>query len=282
MLKSTPVRILLAVIVLAVVAVAAIVIFDIDVLAFLPEPGAAQTVAAEPADGTASAEGANPGAEAAATAEALASAPTPASDEATTAAASDEAQTATEAPAAGAGATTFTIDQAASEARFLINEVLLGVPTEVKGVTSLISGTVTVDPANPAQSQVGVISVDANDLKTDRNLRNRAIRRFILESGNEAYRYITFTPTAISGLPEQAEPGDTFSFQVTGDLKIKDVTQPVTFTVELNADSATQISGLAQATVKRSDFNLEIPSAPGVADVTDEVRVEVAFTAVSG
>ena len=65
-------------------------------------------------------------------------------------------------------------------------------------------------------------------------------------------------------------------------MKIKEVTQPVTFDVELTADSATQISGLAKATIKRSDFNLEIPSAPGVADVTDEVRLELAFTAVSG
>lgn len=266
MLKSTPVRILLAVAVIAFAAVLAMVVFDIDLLALVPEPGAAQTAPAADAADTASNAAATDAATTAA----------PAGDTADTAAAGGEAQ------AAGEGVLTFTIDQSASEARFLIDEVLLGIPTEVKGVTSLISGTLTVDPADPAQSQVGTISVDANDLSTDRNLRNRAIRRFILESGNEAYRYITFTPTAVSGLPEQAAPGDAFSFQVSGDLKIKEVTQPVTFDVELTADSATQISGLAKATIKRSDFNLEIPSAPGVADVTDEVRLELAFTAVSG
>ena len=280
MLKSTPARILLAVVALVFVAMGAMVTFDIDLLAFIPEPGTAQTAPAVQAAGV---ETAAPTAAAPADATGAGAdtpAAVPASDSAGAAAPAGDQAAADEA-ATSAGSRTFTIDQSASEARFLINEVLLGIPTEVKGVTSLISGTVTIDPANPAQSQVGTFSVDANDLKTDRNLRNRAIRRFILESGNEAYRYVTFTPTAVSGLPEQAAPGDAFTFQVTGDLKIKDVTQPVTFDVALTADSATQISGLAQATVKRSDFNLEIPSAPGVADVTDEVRLELAFTAVA-
>jgi polyisoprenoid-binding protein YceI len=179
----------------------------------------------------------------------------------------------------GDDVTPFIIDQAASEARFVINEVLLGNPTEVTGVTSLVSGTLAIDVADPANTTVSTITIDARDLSTDRNLRNRAIRRFILESNKDEYQYITFTPTAVEGLPPQAAAGDSFSFQITGDLKIKDISQPVTFNVDVQADSEEQISGLATATVTRSDFNLSIPSAPGVADVTDEVRLELAFTA---
>ena len=93
------------------------------------------------------------------------------------------------------------IDQAASEARFLINETLVGIPTEVKGVTSLVSGTLAVDPADPVKTTVGTITIDARDLRTDRDMRNRAIGRFILESNKDEYRFITFTPTAITGLP---------------------------------------------------------------------------------
>ncbi len=173
----------------------------------------------------------------------------------------------------------FIIDQAVSEARFLVNETLLGNPTEVKGVTNLITGTIEIDTADPAKTAVGPITIDARDLRTDRDLRNRSIRRFILESNKDEYRYITFTPTSIQGLPAQATAGDSFAFQVTGDLKIKDVSKPVTFDVDVKADSEAQISGLAKTTIKRSDFNLSIPSAPGVADVTEEVRLELAFTA---
>ncbi len=184
--------------------------------------------------------------------------------------------------AAAPGSMAFVIDQASSEARFLINETLIGIPTEVKGVTSQITGTLAIDTADPAKTTVSTITIDASALRTDRDLRNRAIRRFILESNKDEYRYITFTPTAITGLPAKAAAGDTLSFQITGDLKIKDVSKPVTFDVEVKADSASEITGLAKATVKRSDFNLSIPSAPGVADVTDDVQLELAFTAKSG
>jgi polyisoprenoid-binding protein YceI len=193
----------------------------------------------------------------------------------TTAAATE---TADSAPGA---AVPFTIDQGQSEARFIINESLLGMPTEVVGTTNLISGTLEIDPADPAATTVGVITIDARSLATDRDLRNRAIRRFILESNKDEYRYITFTPAAITGLPDTAAAGDAFAFEIAGDLQIKDVVQPVTFTVQLTADSATHVSGVASATVLRSDFNLQIPSAPGVADVTDEVRLELAFTATA-
>lgn len=195
---------------------------------------------------------------------------------------------ATQAVAAGASAdgtgsgTPFVIDQGSSEARFLVNESLIGIPTEVKGVTSQITGTLAIDVADPTKTTVSTITIDARDLRTDRDLRNRAIRRFILESNKDEYRFITFTPTAITGLPAQAGAGDTFTFQIAGDLKIKDVSKPVTFDVEVKADSDTEITGLAKATIKRSDFNLSIPSAPGVADVTDDIRLELAFTAKAG
>ena len=220
------------------------------------------------------------------------SAPTTATGAATAAATAEPAAAAADQAAAGAVTTTspstgatagsgtpFVIDQGSSEARFVIDETLIGIPTEVKGVTSQITGTLAIDTADPAKTTVSTITIDARDLRTDRDLRNRAIRRFILESNKDEYRYITFTPTAITGLPAQAAAGDSFTFQITGDLKIKDVSKPVTFDVEVKADSASEITGLAKTTVKRSDFNLSIPSAPGVADVTDDVQVELAFTA---
>ncbi len=195
--------------------------------------------------------------------------------------ATQTAESTADAVEAGSG-TQFVIDQGSSEARFLINESLIGIPTEVKGVTSQITGTLAIDTADPAKTTVSTITIDARDLRTDRDLRNRAIRRFILESNKDEYRFITFTPTGITGLPAQAGAGDTFTFQIAGDLQIKDVTKPVTFDVEVKADSDTEITGLAKATIKRSDFNLSIPSAPGVADVTDDVRIELAFTAKAG
>lgn len=175
----------------------------------------------------------------------------------------------------------FVIDAAQSEARFFINEVLLGAPSEVMGATKQVTGTIDIDLRTPTNTTVSQIVIDARDLKTDRNLRDRAIRRFILQSADDKYRFITFTPTAISGLPAMVQPGDSFSFEITGDLQIRDQVAPVTFAVTLTANSATQITGLAQATVQRTMFDLRIPSAPGVADVSEDVRLELAFVALA-
>jgi polyisoprenoid-binding protein YceI len=174
---------------------------------------------------------------------------------------------------------TFAIDATQSEARFFINEVLFGAPSEVKGATNQITGAIDIDLDTPANTVVSQIVINARELKTDRNLRDRAIRRFILQSADDKYQFITFTPTNITGLPAVTQAGDSFSFEITGDLQIRDIVAPTTFAVTLTADSATQITGLVQATVQRTTFGLQIPSAPGVADVSEDVRLELAFVA---
>ena len=206
---------------------------------------------------------------------------TPVPPTATSAAATDEGVQQPESGAPAAEPRTFVIDPAQSEARFIINEVLLGAPTEVTGATNQVEGTIEIDPNAPASTVLSPIVINARELKTDRNLRDRAIRRFILQSADDKYQFITFTPTSIEGLPANAAAGDTFAFTVNGDLTIRDITAPVTFDVSVTADSDTQISGLAQATIQRATYDLRIPSAPGVADVTEEVRLELAFVATA-
>ncbi len=211
---------------------------------------------------------------------------TPAPPTATPVVAAEEgvAQAGAAAPEAAVAASeprTFVIDSAQSEARFIINEMLLGAPTEVTGVTNQVEGTITIDPNAPAETVLSPIVIDARELKTDRNLRDRAIRRFILQSADDRYQYITFAPTSIEGLPASATAGDSFTFAVTGDLTIRDITAPVTFDVSVTADSDAQISGMAQATVQRATYDLQIPSAPGVADVTEDVRLELSFVAMA-
>lgn len=173
----------------------------------------------------------------------------------------------------------FTIDPSGSQARFLIDEVLRGTPTTVVGVTSLVHGTITTNPTDLSQTAISTIQIDASNLTTDSGMRNGAIRRFILQTANEAYRYITFAPTAIEGLPAAAQPGDQFTFTVSGNLKIRDITQPVTFTVQATAVSAAEIRGQATTTVTREAYQLTIPSVPNVANVANEVKLELDFVA---
>lgn len=176
---------------------------------------------------------------------------------------------------------TFQIVQEKSEARFLIDEILLGNPNTVIGTTSQVSGEVIVNPADPTQAQISPIQVNARDLTTDDNRRNGAIRRFILQSNQDEYQFIVFQPTAIEGFPDSVTIGEPFEFRVTGDLKIRDITNPVTFDMTVTANSEDELSGSGATTVLRSDYGLNIPSVPSVADVSEEVRLEVDFIAAA-
>ncbi|MCB9151695.1 MAG: YceI family protein [Caldilineaceae bacterium] len=181
--------------------------------------------------------------------------------------------------AADASVQVFTIDASQSTASFTLNEVLLGAPTTVVGTTSQVSGEISIDRADPTASTIGAIQIDASTLATDSDRRNGAIQRFILQTSNEANRYIVFTPTSIEGLPSTAAPGDTFTLQITGDLTISGVTKPATFVTEISVLSDNEISGSASTQILRSDYDLSIPSVPSVANVTDEVQLAFTFVA---
>jgi len=175
------------------------------------------------------------------------------------------------------GVVVFTILPQESQVRFILDELLRGAPTTVVGATNQVTGEIAVDYAQPGSAKVGTILVNARSLATDNDFRNRAINNQILDTA--AYEFITFTPTHISGFPENPVLGQAFDFQITGDLTIRDITRQVTFAVQASAQSETRIAGSATATVARADYGLEIPSVPGVADVDEEVRLEIDFVA---
>ena len=201
--------------------------------------------------------------------------------EATATPAPAAAPTATAEPQAPAAASrVFEIIPAESEARFKINEVLRGQPKLVIGVTTGVAGQLSVDPANPGATQVGEITVDAGTLATDENNRNRAIRNFILQTGQ--YPSVTFKPTEITGMPASVAVGQPFSFQIAGDLTIRDITGPVVWDVTVTPESDTRIKGLATTIIPRDDFNLAIPSVPFVASVEEQVALELDFVAQAG
>ena len=189
--------------------------------------------------------------------------------------------TPTEEPAPAAEPVIFQINAEQSEARFIIDELLFGNPKTVVGRTSDVSGEISINLADISQTQIGVIQVNARDLTTDDSFRNRALRNRILDSSEDEYQYIIFTPTAIDGLPASAAPGDSFTIQVTGDLQIRDIVSSETFEVSITADSESQVSGIGTAIVLRETYDLNIPRVPGVANVAEEVGLEIEFVAIS-
>lgn len=178
---------------------------------------------------------------------------------------------------AGAGPVIYQINSASSQVRFELDEDLRGVRTTVVGTTNQVAGEIAVNMSDLTQTQVGVIQINARTLETDNRNRNRAMQNEILDTGS--YEFITFTPTAVTGLPASAAVGDTFTFTIEGDLTIRNVTLPVVFTVEATAVSESQISGTASTIVNRGDYGLTIPNVPSVANVEEEVELYIDFTA---
>ena len=169
-----------------------------------------------------------------------------------------------------------------SNVSFTLTEDLRGVPTTVVGETDQVAGQIAVDFATPQNSRVGEIRINARTLQTDNDFRNRAIRGEILQSAQDAFEFITFTPTEVVGLPETITPGQQFNFQLVGNLTIRDITQPVTFATTIVSFSETELEGYAIATVQRASFNLIIPSVPSVANVSEAVDLRIDFGAAAG
>ena len=190
-----------------------------------------------------------------------------------------EAPAATESdpPAAApqGSAVNYQINQEESQVRFVIYEELRGQPKDVIGVSNQVAGQAAVDLNDLSTAQIGEIVINARTLETDDSRRNQAIRNRILFT--DQYEFINFKPTQITGLSGNAAPGQSYTFQVTGDLTIKDVTQPVTFDVTVMVESPERLVGSAKVTIVRSDFNLSVPSVPFVANVGETMALETDF-----
>lgn len=177
----------------------------------------------------------------------------------------------------GRNLTIFEIVSAESEVKFTLSETLRGLPTTAIGSSQQVAGQIAVDFANPTNSQIGPILINARTLLTDNEFRNNAIQNFILDT--EQYEFITFTPNKISGLPDEFVPDETISIQIEGELEIREIKQPVTFAGTITPDGRTKLTGSATAQILRSDFALQIPNAPGVANVSNEVTLTIDLVA---
>ncbi|MFZ0545521.1 MAG: YceI family protein [Candidatus Promineifilaceae bacterium] len=175
------------------------------------------------------------------------------------------------------GMTLYSISQDDSEATFTLSEVLRGEDAIVVGTTNQVAGEIAVNPDDLSTAQVGTIQVNARTLVTDESRRNQMIRNQILNTNS--YEFVTFAPTEIVGLSGSATPGQEWTFQIVGDLTIRDITNQVTFDVTAQIGENGQLVGTAATTVNRSDFNLNIPSVPFVADVGEEVTLSLDFAA---
>lgn len=179
-------------------------------------------------------------------------------------------------------AVVFSIVSEESEVSFTLEEDLRAVRTVVVGTTNQVGGDVAINFDTPSASEVGTITINARSLETDNSFRNQALRAEILNSAQDEYEFITFEPTSLSGLPDSVEVGETYTFDIIGNLTILDATNEVTFNAEVTIVSETEITGTASTNVTYGDWGIPVPSAPVIANVDDNADLAINFVARSG
>ncbi len=201
-----------------------------------------------------------------------------ATDVPVTASNSDAAPTAISGATTGSVQTiTLTLDPTRSEARYRVREQLASrnLPSDAIGKTKSINGTIVAHTDGTIDSANSKFVVDLSTLQSDSGMRDGFVSRNIL--GTNQYPNATFVPKSVSGLPTSMPADGKFSFKLTGDLTIKDVTRSVTWDVT-GTFTDKKGTGTASTSFPFEYFNLSQPSVPVVLSVVNNITLEVDVT----
>jgi polyisoprenoid-binding protein YceI len=184
---------------------------------------------------------------------------------------------ATGAPASSSDAIKFVVLPDKSTASYRVREQLANanLPNDAVGTTNAISGTLTIQSDGTIDAANSKFVVDLATLQTDRSQRDNFVRRNIL--GTDQFPQAVFVPTQASGLATPLPQSGDVSFQLTGNLTIRDTTKPVTWDVSGQIQGGA-FSGKATTSFKFEDFNLNQPRVPVVLSVVDNITLELDFT----
>jgi polyisoprenoid-binding protein YceI len=165
--------------------------------------------------------------------------------------------------------TTWNIDPVHSVAEFKVKHMMI---SNVKGQFPKVSGSLTLDESNPANSRVEAsieaASIETRDAQRDAHLKSPDFLHV------EKFPTLSFKSTKVS----QVQDGE---LAIEGDLTIRGVTRKVVFTVEgptLPAKDPwgnTRVAAAATTKINRKDFGLTWNTAleTGGILVGDEVTI---------
>ena len=163
-----------------------------------------------------------------------------------------------------------------NEARFIVREQLAGaeLPNEAVGVTSAITGGITLDPRGRVDSSASRISVDLTTLTSDRSRRDNFIKRRTIVT--DSFPTAELVVTGIRGLPATLPAEGTMALVLTGNLTIHGVTRPSSWDVTARVEGES-ILGKAVTRIRFGDFGMTQPRVAVVLSVVDDIRLEYDF-----
>jgi len=177
-------------------------------------------------------------------------------------------------PASAAnGSLQFTIVADKSTVNYRVREQLarLNFPSDAVGKTNAITGSITILPDGSIDPSSSKFVVDVSSLASDSGMRDNYLRRGTLQSSQ--FPQVTFVPTQVTGLASPLPQSGNFSFQLAGNLTVRDVTKPVTWDITGQIQNE-EITAHATTTFTFEDFNLSQPRVPVVLSVEDKITLE--------
>ena len=189
-------------------------------------------------------------------------------------------RSATQAKSAAAAKTAapirFVIGPTGNEARYRVQEVLMGatLPNDAVGVTKSVSGTILAYPDGRIVKDSSKIVIRLDSLKSDKDRRDGFLRRRTLET--EKHPTVELIPTEIRGFNGKLPASGTVTFQLLGDLVLKGVSRPTVWNVTARADGQ-DVAGTATTAFTFKDAGLDQPKVPVVLSVADTIKLEYDF-----
>lgn len=173
----------------------------------------------------------------------------------------------------------YRIDTTQSSVQYEVNEMFAGrdMSTAI-GTTTQIAGDILVDAVDFANSEVGTIVINIEQFESDSNLRDRRIRQEFLES--ELYPEAIFVTTDLVNFPENIVGGESYTFQMIGDLTIKETTQAQQWDVTVTL-SDNMLTGIATTELLMSDYDVGPINIIGLVETSDEVLLTFNFVATA-
>ena len=170
---------------------------------------------------------------------------------------------------------TYTLDPAHTRIGFVARHAMV---TKVRGAFNEFEGTATLDGANPANSRaqvtISATSIDTRNAQRDEHLRGND---FLAMAD---YPQITFSSTG-------ARQVDDTTFELTGDLTIKGVTNSITIPFSFEGAAKDPFGNLrvgfeGAVTINRKDYGITWNAAleTGGVLVSDKVTLEFELSAV--
>lgn len=167
----------------------------------------------------------------------------------------------------------YTVVVERSEARYRVRERLAGLsfPSDAVGTTSAIEGHIALDARGRVLVSDSRFTVDLRTLRSDEARRDNYLRRRTLET--DRYPTVVLVPTELRGLRVPFPPAGTASFELVGDLTVRDVTRRVVWDATATFDGQ-DVGVRARTAFRFGGFGLPIPRVAVVLSVEDTIRLE--------